>query len=64
MCAFFSGSKKQEKTTFERNSKLHLLAPPDDVLSKKADLSHYFKISRKNMNLKVTFSKQLWKGSN
>ena len=31
------------------------LAPPDNVLSKIADLSHYFEILRKKVKLKVTF---------
>ena len=33
----------------------HLFPPPDDVLSKISDLSHNFQMSRKSINLKVSF---------
>ena len=41
-----------------------LLSPPDDVLSKKADLCNFSKILRIKVKLKVTFKRHLFKGSN
>ena len=35
--------------------KYHLLFPPDDVLSKITDLSHFLKNFEKKVKLKVTF---------
>ena len=40
------------------------LASPYDVLVKIADLNHYFELSRKNINLKVTFKKHIFEGLN
>ena len=40
------------------------LAPPDDFLSKIANLSHFFQILGKMVKLKVTFLKHILEGSN